>query len=117
MTDKKDTTTEQVAENAQEKPHALETKDLHTPDNEALYEFPCEFELKAMGKNSEDFIDTVYQITEKHVPSLERSAVRVKDSKGKKFISVNVKFTATSLKQLHAIYADLKQHPDVLMTL
>ena len=94
-----------------------DTKDLHTPDNEALYEFPCEFELKAMGKNSEEFIDTVFKITQQHVPGLEKTAVRTNESKGGKFTSVNVKFTATDLKQLHKIYADLKAHPDVLMTL
>ena len=41
------------------------TKDLHTPDNESLYEFPCDFELKAMGRNSEAFVDTVFEITQK----------------------------------------------------
>ncbi len=94
-----------------------DTKDLHTPDNEALYDFPCEFELKAMGRNEEGFIDTVFDITQKHVPGLEKGAVRTNDSKNGKFTSVNVKFTAENLKQLHAIYADLKEHPDVLMTL
>ncbi len=94
-----------------------DTKDLHTPDNESLYEFPCDFELKAMGRNSEAFVDTVFEITQKHVPGLEKDAVRTKESKGGKFTSINVKFTATNLKQLHSIYADLKAHPDVLMTL
>lgn len=94
-----------------------DTKDLHTPDNESLYDFPCHFKLKAMGKNHETFIDTVFNITQKHVPNLQKKAITTKTSKGDKFISVNIEFTATHLKQLHNIYADLKAHPDVLMTL
>ena len=38
------------------------TKDLHTPDNESLIEFPCNFKLKAMGKNTETFVEVVFEI-------------------------------------------------------
>lgn len=93
------------------------TRDLHTPDNETLMEFPCEYELKAMGKNSDTFIDTVLEITQKHAPDASREKLRIKDSKGGRFISVNLTFEAQNLKQLHRIYGELKQHPEVLMTL
>lgn len=93
------------------------TRDLHTPDNESLIEFPCDYELKAMGHATDSFIDVVFAITQKHAPDVTRDAIRLKDSKAKRFVSVNITFHATSLEQLHAIYGELKQHPEVLMTL
>lgn len=93
------------------------TKDLHTPDNESLIEFPCDFQLKAMGKNSESFIELVYQITLKHAPETPRENILIRNSKGSRFISVNVTFYATCLEQVHGVYGDLKKHPEVLMTL
>ncbi len=93
------------------------TKDLHTPDNETLIEFPCDFKLKAMGKNCDTFIDTVYEITTKHAPETPRDNISINNSSSKKFISVNIVIHATSIEQIHGIYGDLKKHPEVLMTL
>lgn len=93
------------------------TKDLHTPDNESLIEFPCDFKLKAMGKNNESFVEVVYEITCKHAPNTSRESIQITPSKGDKFISVNITIYATSLEQIHGIYGDLKKHPEVLMSL
>ena len=93
------------------------TKDLHTPDNESLIEFPCDFKLKAMGKNSDTFIDIVFEITCKHAPGTPRENIHINNSKGGKFISVNVTFYATCIEQIHGVYGDLKKHPEVLMSL
>ncbi|MDX1347310.1 MAG: DUF493 domain-containing protein [Thiomicrorhabdus chilensis] len=93
------------------------TKDLHLPDNESLIEFPCDFCLKAMGHNTEEFIDLVFEVTQKYAPSVTRENIHIKDSKAKKFISVNITFYATCIEQIHGIYGDLKKHPQVLMTL
>ncbi|MBD3610846.1 MAG: DUF493 domain-containing protein [Hydrogenovibrio crunogenus] len=93
------------------------TVDLHTPDNESLIDFPCDYKLKAMGKNSGTLVETVYEITKKYAPDVSRDNIYIKDSKGRHFISVNITFHATSLKQLHSIYGELKQHPEILMTL
>ncbi|VAW44146.1 Proposed lipoate regulatory protein YbeD, partial [hydrothermal vent metagenome] len=92
------------------------TKDLHTPDNESLIEFPCDFKLKAMGKKSDDFIDIVYDIAIKYAPETPRENISINKSSGQKFISVNVTIYATCIEQIHGIYGDLKKHPEVLMT-
>lgn len=91
--------------------------DLHKPEIETLIEFPCDFELKAMGRYSDDFIDLVFNITQKHAPHITRDDVRLNESKGNKFISVKIKFYATHIEQIHGIYGELNEHPDVLMTL
>lgn len=93
------------------------TKDLHTPDSETLIEFPCDFRLKAMGRKSDDFVDIVFEIACKYAPNTPRENVRIVNSKGEKFISVNVTIYATCIEQIHGIYGDLKKHPEVLMTL
>jgi len=93
------------------------TQDLHTPDNETLLEFPCDYHFKAMGKNSDTFIDCCYEIALKVDPKADKDAIKVNHSKGKKFISVTVPVYVTCLEQVHQIYADLKAHPEVVMTL
>lgn len=93
------------------------TVDLHTPDNQSLIDFPCDYRLKAMGHATDSFIDTVFEITKKHAPDVTRDDIHLKDSKAQRFLSVNITFHATSLEQLHAIYGELKEHPEVLMTL
>jgi hypothetical protein len=90
--------------------------DLHTQP-ETLIEFPCDFELKAMGRHCEEFIDLVFSITQKHVPEVSRDNVRLNHSKGSNFVSVKIKFYATHIGQIHGIYGELNEHPDVLMTL
>lgn len=93
------------------------TTDLHTPDAESLIEFPCDYQFKAMGKTSDKFIDTCFEIAHKYDKKVTREQIKIKDSKGKKFISVTIPVYVTCLEQVHGIYADLKAHPEVLMTL
>lgn len=88
-----------------------------TEQRDTLIEFPCDFELKAMGKHCDEFIDLVFSITQKHVPDVSRDAIRLNASKGSRFVSVKIKFYATHIQQIHGIYGELNEHPDVLMTL
>ena len=93
------------------------TTDLHSPDNTTLIDFPCDYKLKAMGHNTEEFIELVFEITQRYAPEVSRESMKVTDSKGKKYISVNITFYATCIEQIHGVYGDLKKHPMCLMTL
>lgn len=93
------------------------TQDLHLPENESLIEFPCYYNFKAMGKTSDNFINTCFDIANKYDKKVTRGQIKVKNSKGNKFISVTIPVYVTCLEQVHGIYADLKIHPEVLMTL
>lgn len=86
-------------------------------DNDALFDFPCSFPVKAMGRDSDDFEATVVSIVRRHVPDLGEGAVTLQPSRGGRFVSVTVTITATSRAQLDAIYADLSDHDQVLMAL
>ena len=84
---------------------------------ETAFEFPCQFPIKAMGKNIADFDAIVVAIVRQHVDDLKESAVKSRMSKGDKFISVTVTIEATSKKQLDAIYQGLTDCPELMMTL
>lgn len=93
------------------------TTDLHTPDKESLIEFPCEYELKAIGAHTEQLVDTVVSITQKYAPDASHDKVRTSLSKTGKWMTVNISFRATCIEQIHGVYGELKRHPEIQMTL
>lgn len=93
------------------------TIDLHTPDKQSLIEFPCQYQLKAIGAHTQNLVHTVVEITQKHAPDANHQDLHTTLSKSGKWMTVNIRFKATSLEQLHNIYGELKQHPEIEMTL
>jgi uncharacterized protein len=86
-------------------------------EEETLFEFPCDFSIKAMGLHTPDFDAVVVEIVRKHAPDLREGAVQTRPSKGGKYLAVTVTITATSKKQLDSIYQDLTDHELVLMSI
>jgi len=86
-------------------------------EEETLFEFPCQFPIKAMGKNIHEFDATVVGIVRKHTDDISEGAIKIRPSKGDKFLSVTVTIEANSKKQLDAIYQDLNDCPEVIMVL
>ena len=84
---------------------------------DTLFEFPCRFPIKAMGKNSGDLELVVVDIVNRHAPDTQNHEVNAKTSKDGNYLSVTVTIEASSKKQLDAIYQDLVDHPHVLMAL
>ncbi len=80
-------------------------------------EFPCEFPIKMMGRESAEFRATARGIVEKHVGAVADEAVQASLSRNGRFVSVTVTITATSKQQLDDIYQDVTDHEDVLMAL
>jgi hypothetical protein len=85
--------------------------------NPTAMEFPCEFPIKVMGYWAEDFDALVMQIVRRHVSDLGEGAVRSRESRGGRFISVTVTIEARSRDQLDAIYRDLTRETRVVMVL
>jgi len=79
--------------------------------------FPCEFPVKVMGQNSEEFVAIVRSVFEKHLPSLDDAAITRRLSSGDKYLSITVTIQAQSKEQLDRIYKELNAHKLVLMTL
>ena len=86
-------------------------------EKDSLFQFPCLFPIKVMGKNTDELYPAVSAIMEKHVPGLGNVTFESRLSSGNKYLSITVTFTAESRAQLDAIYLDLNEHELALMTL
>ena len=84
---------------------------------ESAIEFPCEFPIKMMGRNTPEFRTTARALVEKHAGTVRDDAVQDTLSRNDRFGSITVTITASSQQQLDAIYQDVSDHEDVLMAL
>ena len=84
---------------------------------ESALEFPCEFPIKMMGRDTPEFRATARSLVEKHAGAVADDAIQATLSRNGRFVSVTVTITATSQQQLDAIYQDVTDHEDVLMAL
>jgi len=84
---------------------------------ESYYEFPCEYPIKVVGPASNQFESKVITIIETHVEDLPSHRISRKWSKNKKYLSLTFTIKADNLKQVEAIYKDLKTFELVFMTL
>ncbi len=89
--------------------------DIEQPDD--IMEFPCSFSIKAMGLANPDFATTVEEIVCRHTPNTDNNSVTTRPSKEGKYLSVTITIEASSREQLDAIYQDLTDHEQVLMSL
>ncbi len=84
---------------------------------ESALQFPCDFPIKVLGHQRDDFEARVVTLARQHAPDLGESAVRSRPSQGGKYLAVTVTVRATSQAQLDAIYRALSSAEDVLMVL
>ena len=82
-----------------------------------LLELPCEFPLKAIGKNTADFENHVVSIARNHIPQFDETSISRRPSNGDKYLGVTITFTAQSQQQLDALYQELSNSERVLMLL
>lgn len=88
-----------------------------TRDEAQGFEFPCEYEIKAMGVDEGGFDRLVVEIIRRHSDRVREDSVRLRASRGGKYVSVSVVIEAESRAQLDAIYDALTAHEKVLMRL
>ena len=84
---------------------------------DSLFEFPCQFPIKAMGRADGDFASVVVEIVSRHAPGVDATAMCVRPSRGGKWIAVTLTIEAQSRPQLDAIYRDLSAHEQVVWAL
>ena len=84
---------------------------------ESTIQFPCSFPIKAMGLASYDLELTVFEIVTLHAPDTPRDAVKKRESRNGKYISITVTVNAQNQAQLDAIYQALTDHEHVMMAL
>lgn len=86
-------------------------------NDETLLEFPCDFPIKIMGRESSDFQILARSLVEKHTGPLPDEAVKSALSRNGSFVSVTVTIVAQSQEQLDNIYREVTSNDEVLMAL
>ena len=79
--------------------------------------FPCEYPVKAMGENTNKFLQEMLFIAQKHCPDTNEAHVRTNQSKTGKYQSVTITVQIESRTHLENLYFEMKSHKDVKWTL
>lgn len=93
------------------------------PSNGGAYDpfdaldYPCRFEIKAMGRDDNRFNALVLGIVSRHIRQEDLLNSKARPSREGRYVSITVIIRASSKQQIRAIYADLAGCPEVLMTL
>lgn len=80
---------------------------LEEERREPELQFPCEFPLKVIGVNEDDFALFAVEVVGRHIPYLDQETVTRQHSSGGKYLSVSFLFTAESREQVDALYREL----------
>ena len=88
-----------------------------TEENDELFNFPCDFPIKIMGRCDCELESLVIEIINRHVGDLGEGAVKIRPSGKGNFVSVTVIVKAHSREQLDNIYLELTAREEVLMAL
>ncbi len=86
-------------------------------DTETLFEFPCDYPLKVMGKRTDDFRSLVLGIVQKHAGAIAPEAIVERPSKDGNYLSLTITLHAQSKAQLDALYRELTSCERVLIAL
>jgi len=84
---------------------------------DTLFEFPCEFPLKIMGKADDGLAQVVLDIVTMHAPDFDGASMKMRASSGGNYLSLTCTVIATSKPQLDALYTDLSGHPMIKVVL
>ena len=82
-----------------------------------LIDYPCEFPIKIMGKDGQNFTKSILMIVNRHVPNFDDRNIEARLSKKNKYLSLTCTVYVISQSQLDALYQELCDHPMVLMVL
>lgn len=88
-----------------------------TDESDELFNFPCQFPIKIMGRSDCELETLVVEIVNRHVADSSENAVKTRPSGKGNFMSVTVTITATSREQIDKIYLELTAREEVLMAL
>jgi uncharacterized protein len=85
--------------------------------SDELFQFPCEFPIKVMGRDSEPFRTLTLAIVERHAGALAPDCISESASSKGRFLSLTYTIRAESRAQLDRIYQDLTDSGVVLVAL
>jgi putative lipoic acid-binding regulatory protein len=77
---------------------------------EEIFNFPCDYPIKVMGKDCSELHTEMCAIIEHHAGAIHPSQISSRKSSKGSYISYTVRITATSVVQLNAINKELQAH-------
>lgn len=80
-------------------------------------DYPCRFEIKAMGRFDNRFSALVQNIVTRHIGEEDLLNSQQRPSRNGNYVSITIIIRASNKAQIRAIYADLADCQEVLMTL
>jgi putative lipoic acid-binding regulatory protein len=86
-------------------------------DADELFQFPCDFPIKVMGRDSESFRTLTLAIVERHAGPLAADQITERMSREGRFLALTYTIRAQSRAQLDTIYQDLTDSGVVLVAL
>ena len=86
-------------------------------DRDAIFDFPCDYPIKVMGKRQDGFAQAISELIVRHAPDFDPATLEMRSSSAGNYISLTCTVRAHSRAQLDAIYQDLTAHPMVAMAL
>lgn len=78
---------------------------------DSIIEYPLDFPIKVMGLKSDEFLEAVKTIANKHDPAFDEATIELRDSREGKYQSITITIVATSRDHLDGIYRELTAHP------
>jgi len=85
--------------------------------NDSLFEFPCDFPIKIMGKTHPEFAETIVSVVQQFDSEVDGTRIETRPSSGGNYTGLTVTVRATSREQLDDIYRALTGHPMVKVVL
>jgi hypothetical protein len=85
--------------------------------NDELFQFPTDFPVKVMGRDSESFRTLTLAIIERHAGPMSPDRITERMSRAGKFLALTYTIRAESRAQLDSIYQDLTDSGVVLVAL
>jgi len=84
---------------------------------DTLLQFPCDFPLKIMGRDTPEFRQVMGEIVQRHMGEVDVAKVEERKSRDGTYLGVTYTVHATSKEQLDDLYRELSGNPLALMVL
>lgn len=92
-------------------------KPFDAGSTDSLFEFPCQFPIKIMGRTQHGFAQAILEVVLRHAPDFDPASMEMRASTGGKYLSLTCTITAHSRQQLDDLYRELSGHEMVVIVL
>ncbi|KNH08803.1 putative lipoate regulatory protein YbeD [Candidatus Burkholderia brachyanthoides] len=99
------------------KPQAIDSTDAAKHSADELFDFPCDFPIKVMGKSDPGFQDVIVDVLKQHDKDFDASRVETRPSSGGNYTGLTCTVHAQNRAHLDDIYRALTGHPMVKVVL